>query len=195
MTEERKNKVERVLNHRQTNLTIVLEDVQDPRNVTAAMRTCDAVGIQDVYVINTGKPILKKFGYRSGRSAEKWVTVHQFTSVEECFEALRKQFDKIYTTHLATDSIDLYSIDFTQSVALIFGHETDGVSEKAMSLADGNFIIPQMGMVQSLNISVACAVSIYEAYRQKMQAGHYNQSLMPEVQMKVLKKEWKMYGE
>jgi len=190
MTNERKQKVEAVLNNRQTNLTIVLEDVQDPRNVTAVMRTADAVGIQDIYVINTGRPNIKKFGYKSGSSAGKWVTLHQFTDTESCFEALRERFDTILTTHLSSDAIELYSIDFTQSVALVFGNEQEGVSEKARALADGNFIIPQVGMVQSLNISVACAVSIYEAYRQKKQAGHYNQSTMPAEQFNLLKEQW-----
>ena len=190
MTNERKQKVEAVLNNRQTNLTIVLEDVQDPRNVTAVMRTADAVGIQDIYVINTGRPNIKKFGYKSGSSAGKWVTLHQFTDTESCFEALRERFDTILTTHLSSDAIELYSIDFTQSVALVFGNEQEGVSEKARALADGNFIIPQVGMVQSLNISVACAVSIYEAYRQKKQAGHYNQSTMPTEQFNLLKEQW-----
>jgi len=190
MTNERKQKVEAVLNNRQSNLTIVLEDVQDPRNVTAVMRTADAVGIQDIYVINTGRPNIKKFGYKSGSSAGKWVTLHQFTDTESCFEALRERFDTILTTHLSSDAIDLYSIDFTHSVALVFGNEQEGVSEKARALADGNFIIPQVGMVQSLNISVACAVSIYEAYRQKKQAGHYNQSTMPAEQFNLLKEQW-----
>ena len=190
MTNERKQKVEAVLNNRQSNLTIVLEDVQDPRNVTAVMRTADAVGIQDIYVINTGRPNIKKFGYKSGSSAAKWITVHQFTDTATCFEALRQRFDTILTTHLSSDAIDLYSIDFTHSVALVFGNEQDGVSEKARELADGNFIIPQVGMVQSLNISVACAVSIYEAYRQKKQAGHYNQSTMPLEQFNLLKEQW-----
>jgi len=190
MTEERRNKIEAVLNKRQTNLTIVLEDVQDPRNITAVMRTADAVGIQEIYVINTGKPVIKKFGYKSGSSAAKWITVHQFTDVETCFEALRQRFSLIYTTHLSSDAVDLYAINFTKSVALVFGNEQEGVSEKARNLADGNFIIPQMGMVQSLNISVACAVSIYEAYRQKKHAGHYEHSLMEVNKMDTLRKEW-----
>ncbi len=190
MTEERKNKIETVLNKRQTNLTIVLEDVEDPRNITAVMRTADAVGIQDIYVINTGRPVVKKFGYRSGRGAAKWVTVNQFSTVEECFEVLRKNFSVILTTHLSSDAVDLYDIDFKEHVALVFGNEQEGVSEKARALADGNFIIPQMGMVQSLNISVACAVSIYEAYRQKKQAGHFEQSGMPAERMATLKAEW-----
>ena len=191
MTEERRNKVQTVLNKRQSNLTIVFEDVQDPRNITAVMRTADAVGVQDIYIINSGKPI-RKLGYKSGGSTAKWVTVHQFATVEECFTELRKRFSVILTTHLSSDAIELYSIDFTQSVALVFGNEGDGVSEKARELADGNFIIPQVGMVQSLNISVACAVSIYEAYRQKKLAGHYEQSSMPAEQMKALSIEWKL---
>jgi len=190
MTESRKNKIEAVLKHRQANLTIVLEDVQDPRNVTAVMRSCDAVGIQDIYVINTNKPNIKKFGYKSGSSAAKWITVHQFESLEACFEALRKNFSLILTTHLSSDAVDLYEIDFTGNVALLFGNEQDGVSEKARELADGNFIIPQMGMVQSLNISVACAVSIYEAYRQKKLAGHYEKSFMPLEKQLALKEAW-----
>jgi len=190
MTDERRQKIESVLSNRQPNLTIVLEDVQDPRNVTAVMRTADAVGIQDIYVINTGKPTQKKFGYKSSTGVSKWITLHQFTDVEECFQVLRERFNVILTTHLSSDAIDLYSIDFTQSVALVFGNEQDGVSALARSLADGNFIIPQVGMVQSLNISVACAVSIYEAYRQKKQAGHYEKSTMSIEQMELLKGEW-----
>ena len=190
MTEERKQKIESVLNHRQTNLSIVLEDVQDPRNITAVMRTADAVGIQDIYVINTGKPTQKKFGYKSSTGVSKWINLNEFTNIEECFQALRNRFNVILTTHLSSDAINLYSIDFTQSIALVFGNEQDGVSALARSLADGNFIIPQVGMVQSLNISVACAVSIYEAYRQKQLAGHYNHSAMSAEQMELLKGEW-----
>ena len=80
----------------------------------------------------------------------------------------------ILTTHLSSDAIELYDIDFAaESVALVFGNEHEGVSEEMRLMADGNFIIPQVGMIQSLNISVACAISIYEAFRQKNKAGQY----------------------
>lgn len=140
------------------------------------MRTCDAVGIQDIYVLNSKIPPHGYFGVRSSSSAAKWLTVHQFGDTVSCFKALRERYETIYTTHLGTDSKSLYDIDFTKSVALVFGNESEGVSEEAIKLSDGNFIIPQVGMIQSLNISVACAVSIYEAYRQKKEAGHYDQS-------------------
>ncbi len=192
MTPERTNKLTRVLNQRQANLTVVIENVEDPHNVSAVMRTCDAVGIQDVYVLNTKIPRHKKWGFKSGSSAVKWLTVHQFEDPALCFEALRKNYQYIYTTHLATDAISLYSIDFTGSVALVFGNEHSGVSEEARALADGNFIIPQMGIIQSLNISVACAVSIYEAYRQRKLAHQYDTpSLSPE-RMDELMKEWSL---
>ena len=174
MTPERSKRLNDVLDKRQPGLTVVLENVQDPHNISAVMRTCDAVGIQDIYILNTQIPKHKKWGAKSSSSAAKWLTVHQFTDAKECFAALREKFDKIYTTHLSSDAIGLHEIDFTQKVALVFGNEHGGVSEETIALSDGNFIIPQVGIIKSLNISVACAVSVYEAYRQKEIAGHYN---------------------
>ncbi len=190
MTPERSEKLLRVLHRRQNNLTVVMENVQDPHNISAVMRTCDAVGIQDIYILNTKIPRHKKFGAKSSSSALKWLTIHHFENEVDCFAELRKNYETILTTHLSSDAIGLYEIDFTKSVALVFGNEHSGVSDEVRALADGNFIIPQMGIIQSLNISVACAVSIYEAYRQKNNAGHYNKSSMPEAKMNTLLNEW-----
>jgi len=190
MTPERSEKLLKVLSRRQTNITVVMENVQDPHNISAVMRTCDAVGIQDIYILNTKIPRHQKFGAKSSSSAAKWLSVHQFDNVDACFEALRKNYKTILTTHLSTDAVSLYEIDFTQSVALVFGNEHAGVSDEVRALADGNFIIPQMGIIQSLNISVACAVSIYEAYRQKNIAGHYNSIALPENRLNTLMQEW-----
>ena len=190
MTEERKNKMIKVLQCRQQNLTVVMENILDPHNVFAVMRTCDAVGIQDVYIINTKMPGYKKAGKSSGRSAGKWLTLHHFDNAADCVKELKKQYKKILTTYLSNNSVSLYKIDFTESIALVFGNEQKGVSEELMSMADGNFIIPQMGMIPSLNVSVACAVSLYEAYRQKQIAGHYNESYLSKEPQDVLLKEW-----
>ena len=103
---------------------------------------------------------------------------------------MRKKYKKIYTTHLSTDAVSLYDINFTESVALVFGNEHAGVSEEIIAMADGNFIIPQMGIIQSLNISVACAVSIYEAMRQKKNAGHYDKQRLDEGTFTTLLNEW-----
>jgi tRNA (guanosine-2'-O-)-methyltransferase len=190
MTPERTHKLIKVLSKRQSNLTVVMENVQDPHNISAVLRTCDAVGIQDVYILTTKIPRHKKFGYKSSSSALKWLTIHEFDHLEECMNAVRKNFSKILTTHLSSDAVQLYDIDFTESVALVFGNEHDGVTDECRALADGNFIIPQMGIIQSLNISVACAVSIYEAMRQKMVAGQYDQASLPKAQMDELLTQW-----
>src|SRR5690606_37980335 len=107
--------------------TVVLENVSDPHNISAVMRTCDAVGVQEIYIVNTIIPKHKKWGTRSSSSAAKWLTVYQFNSVQECFAALRKKYKKIYTTHLATDAVNLYDLSLTEPVALVFGNEHSGV--------------------------------------------------------------------
>jgi len=173
MTPERRERLLNVAGKRQFDLTVVLENVFDPHNISAVMRTCDAVGVQDIYVLNTRIPPHRKWGAKSSSSAEKWLSIHQFTDAGECFAHLRERYKKILTTHLSSDAVGLYEIDFTGPIALVFGNEHDGVSEDIRKLADGNFIIPQAGIIKSLNISVACAVTLYEAFRQKSAAGHY----------------------
>jgi len=190
MTPERKEKLASVLNKRQPDLTVVLENVFDPHNISAVMRSCDAVGIQDIYILNTKIPMHKKWGAKSSSSAAKWLSIHQFDNAEECFLSLRKHYSTILTTHLSSDAVDLYMVDLTQNIALVFGNEHSGVSEEIRMLADGNFLIPQVGIIQSLNISVACAVTLYEAYRQKTGAWHYNHLKLDSVRYKGLMKEW-----
>jgi len=190
MTPERREKLQSVLSKRQNDITIVLENVFDPHNISAVMRTCDAVGVQEVYVLNTKIPRHKKWGAKSSSSAAKWLTVYQFENAEECFSELRKKYSKILTTHLSSDAVNLYETDLTQPVALVFGNEHSGVSEEIRSLADGNFIIPQAGIIRSLNISVACAVTLYEAYRQKALAGHYDKAKLNGDVLKDLIDKW-----
>jgi tRNA (guanosine-2'-O-)-methyltransferase len=190
MTPEREQRLTSVLDKRQDNITVVLENVFDPHNISAVMRTCDAVGVQDIYILNTKIPRHKKWGAKSSSSAAKWLTIHQFDNAEECFSSLRKCYSTILTTHLSSDALSLHSIDLTKNIALVFGNEHSGVSEEIRALADANFVIPQVGIIHSLNISVACAVTLYEAYRQKSNAGHYNQKSMNDVRYNELLKEW-----
>jgi len=190
MTPERRERLLSVLNKRQNDLTVVLENVFDPHNISAVMRTCDAVGIQDLYVLNTKIARHKKWGAKSSSSAAKWLTIHQFTDAGACFAALRAKYARILTTHLSSDAVQLYDIDFTGSIALVFGNEHSGVSDEIRAMADGNFIIPQVGIIRSLNISVACAVTVYEAQRQKRNDGHYDQPRLPEGMRSELLNEW-----
>jgi tRNA (guanosine-2'-O-)-methyltransferase len=190
MTPERFERLTSVLNKRQPDLTVVLENVFDPHNISAVMRTCDAVGIQDIYILNHKILPHKKWGAKSSSSAAKWLTIHQFTDANECFAELRKKYKKIYATHLSTDAVGLHELNLIEPVALVFGNEHSGVSEEIVAMADGNFIIPQVGIIKSLNISVACAVTLYEAFRQKTIAGHYKSPKLEEAYLKDLQSQW-----
>ena len=192
MTPERKQRLLAVLSKRQSDITVVLENVFDPHNISAVMRTCDAVGIQEIFVLNNKIPPHKKWGSKSSSSAHKWLTIHQFTDAEACFKAVRAKYPYIITTHLSSDAISLHDINFTKPIALVFGNEHDGVSQEIRDMADGNFIIPQVGIIKSLNISVACAVTLYEAYRQKMVAGHYATQKLNDEEHGRLFREWSM---
>ncbi len=195
MTPERKDRILHVLNHRQNDLTLVLENVHDPHNVSAVLRTADAVGVKEIYVVNTVISRHKEFGRRSSSSARKWLQVYQFEEIDACFAAVRAKYKHVMATHLSSDAVGLYDMNLTESIALVFGNEHAGVSEDAMKHVDGNFIIPQVGMIQSLNISVACAVTLYEAYRQKSVAGHYAESRMPQAEQAALLDFWQIEGD
>jgi tRNA (guanosine-2'-O-)-methyltransferase len=195
MTNERRQKIERVLANRQNDLTVVLENVFDPHNISAVMRSCDAVGIQEIYVLNTRIPLHKKWGARSSSSAAKWLTIHQYADPQACMQQLRSRYDRILTTYLSGDAVSLYSLDLTARTALVFGNEHEGVSKEIRDMADGNFIIPQVGMIRSLNISVACAVSLYEGFRQKQSSGHYAQQKLSEAEYADISNQWGLYHE
>ncbi len=193
LTEERADKIKTLASNRQLDLTIVLENVHDPHNIGAVLRTCDAVGIPKVYLLVTDKRVWKnvELGGKSSAGARKWVDVVIYQDVKACFEDLKQNYDQVLGTHMSKDSISLYDIDLNRSTALVFGNEHEGLSEAALEHIDGNFLIPQYGMVQSLNISVACAVSSYEALRQRSTYRKYdNDELSPA--KKVLLEDYKV---
>lgn len=192
MTPERKSRIENVLNFRQNDLTVILENVFDPHNISAVMRSCDAIGIKEIFVLTTKVPRHEKWGHRSSSSAAKWLVVHQFDDLEKCLGEVRKKYCQILTTHLSSDAVSLYELNLTKSTALVFGNEHAGISDELLAVADGNFVIPQVGMIKSLNISVACAVSLYEAFRQKTAAGHYEKTKLPAEEYKQLANQWGM---
>lgn len=189
-SEERFNKISIVLERKQTTLTVVLENINDPHNLSAVLRSCDAVGVLEVYLIYYGKQPFPKIARSSSASAGKWIYTKRFDSVKECYDELQRNGKKIYTTHMSKEAVSLYDLDLTQPVALVFGNEHVGISEEAFTMADGNFLIPQIGMIQSLNISVAAAVSLFEAMRQRKNAGMYDVLQYEELHYEKLVKEW-----
>ncbi len=190
MTPAREKKFKDVISKRQPGLTVVLENIHDPHNISAILRTCDAVGIMEVYVINTRDVLKKKLGKKSSASARKWVKVHYFNTVADCVNTLKSNGFLIYATHLSANAHSLYDLELSSQVALAFGNEHAGVSDELLDFADGNFIIPMMGMIPSLNVSVACAVSLYEGLRQRKEKGLYEAPAIQAHLIENLYEEW-----
>lgn len=185
MTEKRLNRIKEVINNRQKFLTIVIENVHDPHNVSAIFRTADSVGIDKIYLIYNEEKF-PKISVVSSASAKKWIEVEKFDSVEKCFRKLKQLKFNIISTHINNEgkNYSLYDLDLTKKTAIVFGNEHRGVSEEVKKLADKNLVIPMKGMVQSLNVSVSAAVCLYEALRQREQKGFYSKSLYTKSELK-----------
>ncbi|MCA9880524.1 MAG: RNA methyltransferase [Thermomicrobiales bacterium] len=190
-TTRRQERVRAVLERRQPDLTLILENVHDPHNVSAILRSCDAVGVLKVHAVySIEAPPPSMFARQTSASAAKWVEVVRHDSVAACVTALRATGTQILATALGQASRPLHAWDLTRSVALIVGNEMRGVSDEALSLADGLVEIPMVGMVQSLNVSVASAVCLYEAFRQRLAAGSYAAPRLSEAELASLEQDW-----
>lgn len=188
-SQKRIEKITRVLSLRQPTLNVVLENIHDPHNVSAIFRTCDAVGVPKVSLLYNVEPF-PRIGKKSSASAFKWVDKERFTTVDDCYSSLRNKGFKIYTTALDENAVSLFDLDFTEDVAIVMGNEHRGASEEAMKQADRTFYIPMLGMVQSLNVSVATAVVLYEVLRQREIKGMYKDSCYDEKQLQELIDNW-----
>ncbi len=187
--ERRKNKIFKVLEQRQPDLTVVMENIHDPHNVSAMLRSSDAVGIHQVNLVYTSTKY-PKIGSKSSSSANKWIERRKFHSIPECYNQLKKEGFQILATRLDEHAKVLYEYDLTRPTAFVFGNEHGGVTDEAANLADGTVYIPMMGMIQSLNVSVACAVTIYEALRQRIGKGYYSRPGFEQQLLEKLKEEW-----
>jgi len=187
-TSRRQNKIISVVSKRQKSLALILENIHDPHNVSAIFRTCDAVGVQEVSLIYNYEK-LPKLGKKSSASAYKWVEKKKYKSVKECYENFNKKGFKIFASSLNADK-KLYELDLTGKCAIVLGNEHRGISDEAGELADEKFIIPMQGMVQSLNVSVAAAVILFEAMRQRTAKGMYKNSEYSEKELKEMINYW-----
>lgn len=178
-----------VVKHRQPTIAVLLENVHDPMNIGAVMRSCDSIGIMEVFLLYTQEQVSQvKLGKRSSAGARKWLDVYHYNDAQRCINDIKNKYHKLYTTHLDSDACSHTDLNLTESVVLAFGNEHAGLSQEVLNYSDGNFIIPQMGMVKSLNISVAAAVTLYEAMRQRSMKGMYDVSqFSPEQEKQVFK--------
>ncbi|MCC6724397.1 MAG: RNA methyltransferase [Saprospiraceae bacterium] len=177
MNKRRLEKFQSVINRRQPDLTVVLENVTDLHNIGAVLRTADSVGIFEAYILNTDEHLQKDYvtiGKRSSMGTRKWVDIHYFTDAEACFKELKNKYNKVFGAMIGEGVSDFHQLDLTEPVALFFGNERRGISTVSQPFLDGKFMIPQYGMAESLNVSVACAVTLYEAFRQRNEKGFYD---------------------
>jgi tRNA (guanosine-2'-O-)-methyltransferase len=191
-TPERLARLQQVLGWRQPDLTVVLDRLNDVHNLNAILRSCDAVGVFEAHLLYPdGRfPDFTKHGKRSSSGARKWVPRREWRSAAECFGALRARGMRVYASLLDEAAVPLHELDLTGRVALVFGNEKDGVSAEVLAAADGTFRVPMVGMVQSLNVSVAAAVSLYEAFRQRQAAGLFEAPRLEPGEFGRLLEEW-----
>lgn len=190
-TERRLRRFESVIERRQPTLTVVLEDVYDQHNANAVLRSCDAVGILDVHLVYVNqRPPENSYGRTTSASASKWVNLHYHDSIEACFAHLKEAGFRILATALQEESREVYDEDLSKPTALVFGNEKDGVSAAGRAAADGTVYIPMQGMVESLNISVSCAVTLYEAMRQRRAKGMYDAPQIDAAERELLLEDW-----
>lgn len=172
-TEQRARRIMEVLGKRQNDLTLVINNIHDPHNVSAILRSCDAFGIPRVHLLYTSN-VFPELGKKSSASAKKWVERINHSSPSELVMVLRQQRFNPVRTGFSTKAVPVHEWDFTRHTAVILGNEHDGVEEDLRAEVEHELYIPMQGMVQSLNVSVAAAIILYEAFRQRNEAGFYS---------------------
>jgi len=177
-----------VLAKRQPDLTVLAEEVHKPHNLSAVLRSCDAVGIGTVHAVKpTGG--VATFSATSA-SADKWVDLVLHDTVEDAVGALKAAGMRVFAAHLSQQAVDYRTVDYTVPCAVLLGNEKEGVSPAAAALADEHVVIPMLGMVQSLNVSVAAAVILFEAQRQRLAAGRYDSPALSVEELAALTARW-----
>lgn len=173
MTPDRLQRINRMLDQRQPDLTVCMEGVHKTHNLAAVVRTADAVGVSDVHAVWKNETMRLSGGSAAG--SQNWIDVHDYNCTEDAITELKQQGMQVLVTNLSDTAVDFREIDYTKPTAIILGQEKFGASAKALEMADQDIVIPMVGMVQSLNVSVACSVVLYEAQRQRQAAGLYLQ--------------------
>ncbi len=188
-TDERKARVRGVIERRQRDLRLIVANIHDPHNVSAILRSCDAFGVNavDLYYTDTMFPNL---GKKSSASAKKWVEQKRHADPAALIGGLRGRGYQILSTGFSERAKPLMDWDLTLPTAIMLGNEHRGVDPELDALVPDQIFIPMMGMVQSLNVSVAAAVILYEAFRQRRAAGLYDTPSYSEEEMEAMAEAW-----
>jgi tRNA (guanosine-2'-O-)-methyltransferase len=172
VTPERFQRVSQMLDQRQPDLTLVLEDVHKPHNLAAIARSCDAVGIGEIHAVASDESIRLKQNAAAGVSS--WIEIRRHSDIDACMSELRSAGFQLLAAHLSDQAVSYLDVDYTRPTALISGTELFGISDATAGAVDAHVVIPMNGMVQSLNVSVATALILFEARRQRQAAGLYD---------------------
>lgn len=173
-SENRKKRIFAALSQRQEDLTLVLDNIHDPHNVSAILRSCDAFGVSNVQLYYT-KTEFPKLGEKTSASARKWVDAIRHRTAEGLREALKATHCQLLAATFSKKARPLREWNFLQPTAVILGNEHGGASAELLAMADGELYIPMHGLIQSFNVSVAAAIILAEAARQREDAGWYEQ--------------------
>lgn len=188
-TERRKARLMNAIRHRQKDLRMIVANIHDPHNVSAILRSCDAFGVNqmELYYTDTAFP---NMGRKSSASARKWVNQVRHTSAKEMIGGLRADGFQILTTGFSEKAKSVLEWDLTKPTAIVLGNEHRGVDPELDALAPDQIYIPMHGMVQSLNVSVAAAVILYEAFRQRQAVGMFDEPTYSPEEVDAMFDEW-----
>lgn len=188
MTPERAAKIRQVLDTRQPDLTVLLDEVHKGRNLAAIVRSCDATGIGELHSVIPSEGYRPFKGTASG--SHQWVNVVRHQTVEQAVARLHEKGFQLVAAHPSEHSVDYRQCDYTKPTALVMGAELHGVSNTLLEKADMHVTVPMVGMVASLNVSVATAIILAEAQYQRAQAGMYDSCRIPSQQWHTLFFKW-----
>ena len=176
------------LERRQPDLQVLLDQVHKPHNLSAILRTCDAVGVPRAHAVSRHQDFSVHRAASSGTG--QWVDVQTHEGLPEAIQTVQGAGMKVYAAHLSETAVDYRQVDYTQPCCLLLGAEKEGVSDEGAALADGHVVIPMFGLGASLNVSVAAAVILFEAQRQRLAAGWYDRPRLDEAEMHRTLVEW-----
>ncbi len=191
LNEKRKARIDEILRRKQPDLQIFLDDVYSSQNNSAILRSADAVGVLSLYYSNRDD-LDVKIHKTITQGAHRWVGRERvdYDQRVDMIKSKRSEGMQVIVTALDDHAVSFREVDFTKPTLLVVGNEKEGVSQEVIALADQTIIIPMMGMVQSLNVSVATAITLYEAQRQREEAGMYAQSRLSEEEIAEIKDAW-----
>lgn len=188
MNPERFRRLSAALERRQPDLTVLMERVHKSHNLSAILRNCDAVGVLEAHAVVPVEGLDIHAHTSAGTS--KWVRIRRHASTEDAVRTLKESGFCILAAHPGADAVDFRKVDFTEPTALMMGAELLGLSERALELADLRVSIPMVGMAQSFNVSVATALLLFEAFRQREAAGMYEASRLESKEFDRILFEW-----